>query len=258
MSVAARVLPPPRTAVVPCATLLARPWPVLRALCWPLVGLWVLLLAPAKPLWAEPAPRHLPQRNLLVEWRLSEQGHSQQRQVGVRTGQVMVDSRGQVIGHSSVGLSTVHTEGQSASVQQVQVLNGGQARLYVGRSQPYTTWQWVLTPGEASPQVVAQTVWLDLGQGLWVRPSWPGGQAPVQVVLQASQRRQAGALYGATEPDGQQRDTQVGSTLLVTLGQWATVVRSGSQASGQQAGALSTREVDEARHEQLDIRITAP
>ncbi|HEX5356106.1 MAG TPA: hypothetical protein VFW93_07800, partial [Aquabacterium sp.] len=147
--------------------------------------------------WAGARDEGLPQRNLIVEWRMSGQGQSQQRNVGVRTGQIIVDSRGGVVGRTSIGTEQYQTESQTDTVQQVQVLNGGRARLYVGRSQPYTVWQWAWSGsataggslGSIGPQsgaagasypvnVVPQTVWIDIGQGLNVRPRWPGGRAP--------------------------------------------------------------------------------
>jgi hypothetical protein len=211
----------------------------------------------------------------------------------------------------------------------VQVLNGGRARLYVGRSQPYTVWQWagayggasgatgnagsgslgVIGPQTASsgrstgasgqaavlaqggvanggasgigsnatntttstsntngyqPQVWAQTVWIDLGQGLSVAPRWRGGRAPVVVELQAQSRQPmmaggaGGAYSGQMDPDGQSRRIEVGSTLAVPLGEWVVVARSGSQVQRQQSGTLSTRELDDAQQAQLEIRITAP
>lgn len=242
----------------------------------------------------------LPQRNLLIEWRMSGQGQSQMRNQGVRTGQIIVDSRGGVIGRTSIGTETVQTENQTDTVQQVQVLNGGRAHLYVGRSQPYTVWQWAWT-GQASssgtlgaigPQtggagnstnssgagssgsgvqpnatgnsypgsVVPQTVWIDIGQGLSVRPRWAGGQSVVvELEAQARQPAQLGGAYsGQIEPDGQTRHIEVGSTLSVPLGQWAVVARSGGQVRKQQSGSLSTRDLDDNQSEQLEIRISVP
>jgi len=232
----------------------------------------------------------LPQRNLLVEWRLTGQGQTQHSRQGVRTGQVIVDSRGGVLGRTSIGMETVQTESQSDTVQQVQVLNGGKARLFVGKSQPYTVWQWAWTgpagsgglggigpqqgqpaqppgaaggtaPGYPPVNVLPQTVWIDLGQGLNVRPRWPGGRAPVIVELEAQARQPAmsGSAYtGQLDPDGQTRRIEVASTLSVTLGEWAVVARSGARVQRQQAGSLSTRDLDDSQSEQLEIRVTAP
>jgi hypothetical protein len=67
-----------------------------------------------------------------------------------------------------------------------------------------------------------------------------------------------GAYSGQLEPDGQSRRVEVGSTLSVPLGQWAVVARSGSRVQRQQAGTLSTRDLDDDQQAQLEIRVTAP
>ncbi len=276
-------------------------WETLKAMGTPGGGLSALVLGAclvaqaSHAAWAE-GQGGLPQRNLLVEWRMGGQGQTQQRHQGIRTGQIIVDSRGGVVGRTSIGMETVQTESQTDTVQQVQVLNGGRARLFVGKSQPYTVWQWAWTGqsggglGVIGPQtsttggnqagnqsgstgqqgnypvnMVPQTVWIDLGQGLNVRPRWAGGHAPVVVELEAQARQpaqlgsQMGGVYGGQiDPDGQTRRIEVGSTLSVPLGQWVVVARSGGRVQGQQSGSLSTRDLDDSQSEQLEIRITAP
>ncbi|HEX5356797.1 MAG TPA: hypothetical protein VFW93_11305, partial [Aquabacterium sp.] len=115
--------------------------------------------------------------------------------------------------------------------------------------------------------VVPQTVWIDIGQGLNVRPRWPGGRAPVTVEIEAQARQPAqlggtggmgGAYGGQLEPDGQTRRVEVGSTLTVSLGEWVVVARSGGQGQRRQSGSLSTRDLDDNQSEQLEIRVTAP
>ncbi|MBU0915400.1 hypothetical protein [Aquabacterium parvum] len=238
----------------------------------------LLLCAGLQPALA--GPGDLPARNLLVEWRMAGQGSSQLRQGGIQTGRVIIDSRRGVIGQAGVTYGTTQTESSGNSVQQVTVLNGGRARLFFGSSQPVTTWQWAWAPGQVgggsggwtsygplegsgnSPvQVVPQTTWIDLGQGLIVTPRWPGGRAPVTVELEArsSEPAQPGGAYsGRVDPDGQVRRTEVGSTVSVPLGEWTVVARNGGQNARAQSGTLSTRSLDESRSEQLEIRITAP
>jgi len=109
--------------------------------------------------------------------------------------------------------------------------------------------------------VVPQTVWIDLGQGLVVTPRWPGGRAPVTVELEArsSEPAQPGGAYtGQVDPDGQVRRTEMSSTVSVPMGEWTVVARNGGQTSRSQSGTLSTRSLDESRTEQLEIRVTAP
>lgn len=245
---------------------------------------------------AHAGPRDLPARNLLVEWRIGGQGSSQLRQGGIQTGRVIIDSRRGVIGQAGVTYGTTQTESSGNSVQQVTVLNGGRARLFFGSSQPVTTWQWAWAggqgggggwtsygplegsgqgdddmaerhggrhhdPGRPPINIVPQTAWIDLGQGLIVTPRWPGGRAPVTVELEArsSEPAQPGAAYsGQLDPDGQVRRTEVSSTVSVPLGEWTVVARNGGQSTHTQSGTLSTRSLDESRSEQLEIRVTAP
>lgn len=227
-------------------------------------GAWALVLSLAVGLGAAPVQAQnaaLPMRNLLVEWRLNGQDHSREHSAGVQQGRVIIDSRRGVVGQGDVRLGAWRTESTTHSVQQVQVLNGGRARLFVGSSQPYTVWQWSHATAPrarhdgrgASGQAWTHTEWWELGQGLDVRPSWPGGQSPVTVELEASDSGRP-----AYEPDGQVRRSEVASTLSVPLGEWAEVARSGSRTQQSRSGTWSTDSIDSQRADRLEIRITAP
>jgi hypothetical protein len=232
-----------------------------------MMGLWVLLTLPASQAQASPA------LNLLVEWRIGGQASSQVRQSGIQSGRVIIDSRRGVIGQAGVSYGTTQIESSGHSVQQVMVLNGGRARLFFGSTQMVTTWQWAWTPGGAtggqpgdgaqasSFTVVPQTVRVDLGQGLVVAPRWPGGRAPVTVELEArsSEPAQPGSIQsGQIDADGQIRRSELSSTVSVPLGEWTVVARNAGQSSRAQSARLSTRDVDESRSEQLEIRISVP
>ena len=232
---------------------------------------------------AQAGPRDgLPQRNLLVEWRVGGQGASTQRQAGIEVGRVVIDSRRGVIGQAGITAGTVRTESQGSSVQQVMVLNGGRARLYMGRSQSVTAWQFVFNPmapqqgqtrfggygpagqtgsqGNQGVTALPQTVWIDIGEGLHVTPRWSGGRdVVVDIEAQSRQPVQPGSAYGGQlDPDGQTRRTELASTVSVTLGEWVVVARNGGRMQRSQSGTLSTRDVDDSQSEQLEIRVTAP
>lgn len=199
----------------------------------------------------------LPQRNLLVEWRVGGQGASTQRQAGIEVGRVIIDSRRGVIGQAGITAGTVRTESQGSSVQQVMVLNGGRARLYMGRSQSVTAWQLVFSPGLMA---LPQTVWIDVGEGIHVTPRWSGGRdVVVDIEAQSRQPVQPGSAYGGQlDPDGQTRRTELASTVSVPLGEWVVVARNGGREQRSQSGTLSTRDVESSQSEQLEIRVTAP
>ena len=220
---------------------------------------------------AHAGPRDgLPQRNLLVEWRVGGQGASTQRQAGIEVGRVIIDSRRGVIGQAGITAGTVRTESQGSSVQQVMVLNGGRARLYMGRTQSVTAWQFAFSPtaaqqgqgGLGSPgvTVLPQTVWIDVGEGIHVTPRWSGGRdVVVDIEAQSRQPVQPGSAYGGQlDPDGQTRRTELASTVSVPLGEWVVVARNGGRVQRSQSGTLSTRDVDDSQSEQLEIRVTAP
>jgi hypothetical protein len=212
----------------------------------------------------------LPQRNLVVAWRVSGQSHNEQRQAGIEVGRVVIDSRHGVLGQAGLSAGSYSTQTQNKSQQQVVVLNGGRARIFVGRTQSVTTWQIVGNPYLAPPSpsqvgstgmtVLPQTVWVDVGQGIDVTPRWSGGRdVVVEVEAVSRQPAQAGAAYGgALDPDGQTRHSEFLSTVSVPVGQWTVVARTGGTVQRSQSGTLSTRDVDESQSQQLEIRIDVP
>lgn len=219
----------------------------------------------------------VPQRNLLVEWRMSSSSEQQRQGGGLRRGEVTVDSRGGVWGRgNAVVTSTTRTSSQTGS-QQVQVLNGGKARLYLGNSRPVTQWQFgvagagggvnLVNPaanqggsggqGAGSPsgpawQAWSSTTWVDTGQGITVRPRWGGGQT-VTVELEARVAQQT-----PYAPDGQINATEVMTTVQVPLGSWTAVAQRGGQVQQSRRGVLSTEDASFDDREVLEMRVSAP
>jgi hypothetical protein len=241
------------------------------------LALMLGLLAASLPSARAGAP--LPQRNLLVEWRVNGAGQADEQALGVQGGRV-VHRRSSTVSTVVFGAGGVQTETQGSTVQQVLVLNGGQARLFLGQSQPQTVWQWGMSvqpmantatsaasassassASQSGAQVWAQTVMVDLGQGMLVKPRWPGGHAPVRVDLEARSRVGGGVgpgRYGSIESDGPVRQSELTTTVLVPMGQWTVLARSGEREQQSQSGTLSTRSLDAQRSEQVEIRISVP
>lgn len=206
--------------------------------------------------------------NLQVAWRVVSSAQARERQAGVEPG--------------GVRLSTLDASEQQDAVHKLLVLNGGKARLFTGRTVQQTTWQFLFSmPGAATSggaasgaatapagapsglatpsggaQLLSQTVWIDLGQGLSVRPRWKGGNAPVELELEAQSRRPLGGQGFA--PDGQIQRQEVSTTLLVPLGQWVVVAQSGRNQTRHTNATLSTTDLDDQDGEQLEVRVSQP
>lgn len=218
-----------------------------RALArWMLAAVWAGCAAGVAPVMAGPAPG-----NLKVEWRVVSSAQAQARQAGVGSG--------------GVSVSTSDMNQRQDSIHSLLVLNGSRARLYVGRTVPQTTWQFAFSPsnggtGGGQVQLQSQTTWIDLGQGLTVRPRWRGGAAPVEVEIEAQSRNHVGVMTGANgiAPDGQTQRQEVMSTLAIPLGQWVVVAQSRGNQAQQARGGWSTTELDSTGGEQLELRVTQP
>ncbi len=228
---------------------------------------------------AQAAP---PQVNLTVSWRLDDAGRSSSRQAV--QGQVIIDSQGNVVGRTGLGATTVETERSQQTEQMLQVLNGQQAKLFVGRQVGRQSWQIVWSPqsggssgggastggGSVAAQggsygVQSQTSYVDLGEGLVVRPRWAGGRQPVMLDIEARSSRAlklGSSLGSGFEPDGQVGRTEVSTTLALPLGQWTVIARSGNAGnsegnSGRTGGSsLSTRSLDEGGSTSLSVRVS--
>lgn len=252
----------------PLYTLARPPATRRRASRHPFRGLCGLMLALVAG--ASVAQSGTPAGNLLVSWRVNAQSEAQSQRSGVQDGRVVVDSRRGVLVQGGVTVGQTHTNRTQHTQQSVMVLNGGQARLFFGRSVPMSSWQlaWRAPDspdGQPQAWLHTQTQWVDLGEGLTVRPRWAGGRAPVMVELEASSRQpvRPGSLNpadtaGGYEPDGQTRRLEVSSTVAVPLGEWTVVARRGDQTQAQRSGTWSTGQLDSSQQELLEIRISLP
>lgn len=243
-----------------------------RRIGWPWLGAAGLVLGLMATLLAG-TPAHAggasAPGNLRVEWRVVSSAQARERQAAVEAG--------------GVRLSTLDAREQQDTVHSLLVLNGGKARLYAGRTVQQTTWQFLFSaPGAnasgsagataatgaasaanaagGSAQLLSQTVWIDLGQGLTVRPRWRGGHAPVELELDAQSRQPVGGPLGPQgfAPDGQIQRQEVSTTLAVPLGQWVVVAQSGRNQTRSVRGTVSTSDLDDQGDAQLEVRVTQP
>lgn len=220
----------------------------------------------------------LPQRNLLVQWRVLVAGQVQRRNQGVRAGGVVIDSQRGVSGKAAITWSTETLDDEQHLDGQLMVLNGAEAHLQLNRQQPVLNWFWSCHPapctsasglpadprGAAQGRVGVHATWVDRGQGMTVQPRWPGGNAPVTMRFEVNADSAglvdaAGASVDAADQSlGVQRRVQ--STVVMPMETWVTVAESGGQEarrSQHQAGLYSTSNSQQAQW-LLQVRVRRP
>lgn len=193
-----------------------------------------------------PAQAAPPQRNLSVEMRVTEDLADAQRQA---QGAVRIDSRGHASGTAVVRSgSTVQASG---ATQRVLVLNGGRATLRLAQGLPLNDVEVVWTPW--GPGAALRTQWVELVNGMEVRPLWPGGDAPVTLEIAAQSAGRA-AVPNAGQPLPPQ--TTLFTTVQLPLGEWVEVAqlqgRQSTVSSGGFGAATSSRE------RSLQVRVSLP
>lgn len=273
-----------------------RPWVLLR-----MVLVLPFALSGSPLAHAGSTPQHLPQRNLLVSWRMQSDAEASRDTAGLQRGAVVVGTDGGLRGRGVITYGSAQAQARGEGEMQVLVLNGAQARLSLGQQRPYTQWQWAyaLAPATATsaststasgasgttpastgsgaiPQSVqaptfngqpytptlqaySTTTWVDTGQGVSVRPRWPGGQAPVTLELDTRSELPApGRAWVSGGSEAPPPQLQAQSTLQVPLGQWVAVARTGGQQSQSQRGSYGTAEVAQGGHTVLEIKVSLP
>jgi len=236
---------------------------------------------------AQAAPgAHLPQRNLLVAWRVQSQADASRNGSSLQAGAMVVGTDGGLRGRGVITYGSAQAQASGQGEMQVLVLNGAQARLSLGQQRPYTQWQLAFglapTPASAAPssgtvgqsvqaptfsgqtyspsiQAYSTTTWVDTGQGLRVRPSWPGGQAPVTLTFDTrSDVSDASRALGSSGSELPPAQLQAESTLSVPLDRWVAVARTGGQQTQSQRGTYGTGEVAQSGHTVLEIKVSLP
>ena len=207
------------------------------------------LMAAALPAAAHAAPP-LPQRNLVVEARVSEHASAARQGLGAAGG-VVVGTAGSTVTAGSLTLRAGSETAARDQLQRVMVINGGVATLRMAQLVPLKSVEWVWTPRGAG--VAERTLWVDLGRGIEVRPAWPGGSAPVVLELMI-EAADASADDPARAPRLSAR-TQV----ALALDEWVPVA-SFSEGVARSAGPLGlTVSAGSARSERrIELRVTLP
>ncbi len=190
-----------------------------------------------------------PQRNLSVELRVSEDQWDAQR---TAQGTVTIGSRGNR-GGSAVVQAGTSRQGLDAT-QRVLVLNGGRATLRVAQGLRVDDTEIWWTPW--GPGAAVRSQWVELANGMEVRPQWPGGDAPVALELAAQH-----SAPGVPPPHGTRAalppQWTVVTTVLAPLGEWVTVAqvagRQSTTVSGGGFGAATS-----SRQRELQVRVSLP
>lgn len=136
--------------------------------------------------------------------------------------------------------------------QQLQVRNGGAARLSFSQATPIQWVQSVQAQGALTGAGVKQgLIWLQAGQQLHFKPRWPGGNKPATVEVEvrtASVQQQPGRELPT------QARSELSTSVQAPLGQWVTLARSGQPP---QPGVYSSNAATQ-RPRLLQLRVTAP
>jgi hypothetical protein len=109
----------------------------------------------------------------------------------------------------------------------------------------------------AGAGLVETTQWVDTARGFEVRPSWPGGQAPVRLEIRAEIGSEA-----PTDASGHSagpRRLVVSTTVRVPLGEWFAIGRIGPTALPPESGlTVSTATRGQEGGGRVEVRVLAP
>lgn len=230
---------------------------------WLAAGLGVALGWAGLSSVAAAAAPPLPQRNLSVEARVVESSALEREAVG-GVGSVVIGTGGGsvTLPAGSVGVRAGTDTLRGDSIQRVLVLNGGRATVRLSQWLPLRSAEWVWAGNGIG--IGGSTVWVDIGQGLTVRPAWPGGSQPVraEVAVESAGRND---LRG-TAPDASTPRLAVSTEVSLPLGEWVSVAQmfddnssagTGTGVSGRSAGVVtSTRSL--RRELSVQLRVTVP
>lgn len=200
---------------------------------------------------AQAAP---PLRNLSVEMRVVDAQLDTQR--GAQ-GSVTIGSRhGRIDADGSISVQSGSTRDSGDSMQRVLVLNGGRATLRLAQGMPVESTEVWWTPW--GPGALVRSQWVELINGMEVRPLWPGGDAAVTVEIAAQSADRMPRSAGRTLPP----QMQVLTTVRAPLGEWVEIARlqSRSQSTSARSSASSGGfgAATASRERSLQLRVGLP
>lgn len=192
-----------------------------------------------------------PLRNLSVEMRVSEDQFEAQRSA---QGSVSIGSRGRADAGGSVVVGSTSSRQGLDATQRVLVLNGGRATLRMAQGLLVDDTEIWWTPW--GPGAAVRSQWVELSNGMEVRPQWPGGDAPV--TLEVAAQRSAPVVPA---PQGTRAalpaQWTVVTTVLAPLGEWVTVAQvAGRQSSTVSGGGFGASTA--SRQRELQVRVSLP
>jgi hypothetical protein len=202
--------------------------------------LWAGLAAAAGP---------LPQRNLSVEMRISDEG-SDSRRDATAAGSVTIGSASRVDAAGTASVRSSSGQHGLGAVQRVLVLNGGRASIRLAQGLSVDDTQVFWTPW--GPGAAVRSQWVELVNGMEVAPRWPGGDAPVQLEIAAQ------SASRARQDSGQALPPQLSTftTVQVPLGEWVEVAQLQSRQSSLSRSGFSA--ATSARQRSLQVRVSLP
>ncbi|CAN5320157.1 hypothetical protein BH11PSE10_BH11PSE10_13700 [soil metagenome] len=193
-------------------------------------------------------------QNLWVELRWVDSALSAAAAGGVAHGAVVIGTAGSVSPRPGLSLRSATQAEPSPSVQRVLVLSGQQASIKLTEQTTTQTVDFALDIGlpqqggasaAGAGRVIAapRTTTVDVSRGFIVRPYWSGGRQPVRVELQA---------FGARA----QGEQNISSTVVLPLGDWLTVARSGATVLAPAPGSLSSADAPGQPSRELQLRVS--
>jgi hypothetical protein len=233
----ARPIPGPLVSFAPGVTMLN----FRNAVC--ALCLMPFMLAPAW-LLAQPSANSsqsveaLPMRNLQIEVRQAGSSLRSQSALGAQGGIVLQPGRSG--GNTHITAQDSQRSDTRDLVQRVLVLNGRNANINLGNSQPLR-----LVQGRQ-----AATVFIDANSGFSARPLWYGGDS-VELELAAGQASRTGS-----SPMAPLSSSSTSTSLTVRLGEWVTVAESDDASGGTSNGITDSRQSTRRDGMRVEVRLS--